>query len=252
MKILKNAKKIYFDYASTTPVCKEAKDEMRKHEGVFANPSSLYERGVEAKKILEEARKNVASVLNAREKEIIFTSGGTEGNNMIIFGLYNALLEENQEKNQERSTARKFHVITSSIEHPSILEPIKELQKRGVEATFIKPNTDGIIDPKEIKKALRPETFLVSIMYANNEIGTIQSIREIAGIMRKHNKLRSLGDSKLRSFFHTDACQALNYLDLNTQTLGVDFITLDSGKVYGPKGVGAIFRRKIAPTPFGP
>lgn len=222
------------DYASTTPLGKEVKTAMKKVEGVFANPSSLYESGVKAKNILENARKEVAGILNARKDEIVFTSGGTEGNNMIVFGLYNHFSK----------FQKKLHIVTSTIEHASVLEPIRELESRGVEVSYIKPNSEGLIDPREIKKALKKETFLVSVMYANNEIGTIQPIREIAKVVRDFKK----NNQESFIYFHTDACQAGNYLSLDVVYLGVDFMTLDGGKIYGPKGSGAIFRKKIAPA----
>lgn len=232
--------KIYLDFASTTPMCDEVKKAMKKTEDIFANPGSLYASGVEAKNILRNSRKKVAEILNAREEEVIFTSGGTESNNLAIFGLYNFFHKENPK--------RKFHIITSTIEHSSILEPIKELERRGVDITFIKPDEFGIISPKEIRKALREETFLVSIMYVNNEIGTIEPIKEIAKQIRDYKKsLHSPLSTSYLPFFHTDASQAPNYLDINTLSLGVDFITLDGGKIYGPKGTGALFRRKSAP-----
>ena len=245
--ISKSNKKVYLDFASATPLCKEVEKAMDSVSDFFANPDSIYASGVETKKIVENARKSVAGILSARSDEIIFTSGGTEGNNLVIFGLYNFLINENSN--------RKLHIVTSTIEHSSVLESIRELENKGVKVTYVKPNNEGIIDPKDIRDALRPETFLVSIMYVNNEIGTIQPIREISKIIRNFRKALSPKLQALSSvFFHTDACQAPNYLDLSVQALGVDFLTLDGGKIYGPKGVGIIFSKRsisLKPIFFG-
>ena len=243
----KKNKKTYFDFASTTPICDEVKKAMKEAEGIFANPGSLYASGVFAKNIVKDSRKKVAEILNGRDEEIIFTSGGTESNNLAIFGLYNFLLSENVSDLQV-AQKRKFHIITSTIEHSSVLEPIRELEKRGVDVTFVKPDEFGVIDPADIRKAIREETFLVSIMYVNNEIGTIQPIKQIAKCIRDFRKTLNSQLSTINyPLLHTDASQAPNYLDIDVVALGVDMMTLDGGKIYGPKGVGALFRRKSAP-----
>ncbi|MES2060176.1 MAG: cysteine desulfurase family protein [Patescibacteria group bacterium] len=232
-------KRIYLDYASATPLDPRVFVRMRSIESkVHANPDSLYKEGREAKKVLEEARKISAEILRARPSEIIFTSGATESNNLAILGVF--------------SRIKNAHIITSTIEHKSILEPIRHLESLGAGVTYIHPNADGVISPKDISKALRPETALVSIGYANSEIGTIQPIAEIAKEIRHFRKLPHVGHVGV--VFHTDATQAANYLSLDVQKLGVDLLTLNSPKVYGPAGIGALYIKKgtkINPITFG-
>ncbi len=179
--------------------------------------------GLKEKEKLENARTKVAHILNARKEEIIFTSGATESNNLAILG------------------SPRGHIVTTNIEHASVLETCKH---RG-NVTFVPAQSNGIVDPEKIKKALRPDTVLVSVMYANNEIGTVQPIKEIAKIIRHHNKHNSK-----KVFFHTDAVQAANYLSLNVINLGVDMMSLNSAKIYGPKGVGILYIKNG--TPVGP
>lgn len=233
----------------------------------FGNPSSLYKEGREAKKAIDSARQDIAGIIGARPEEIIFTSGGTESNNLAIFGTTGLFFLSSSHLNPEGSDAdseskknkplKRFHIITTKIEHPSVLNPIKFLEKQGfdpvrssqslidaemsrtfrtsnrVDVTWLDVGKEGIIDPKDVEKALRPNTILVSIMYANNEIGTIQPIAEIGKILRKHHTV-----------FHTDACQAAGYLDLNIEKLGVDLMTANGSKMYGPKGIGFLYARK--------
>ncbi len=227
--------RIYLDHAATAPEDKRVLEVMRKISAeTYGNPSSIHKEGVAAKKILEEARKNIADILRARPDEIIFTSGGTESNNLAIFGAM--------------GDVSKAHIIVSSIEHPSVLECVRELERRGVEVTYVPVESDGIVSPKSVKNALRENTALVSVMYANNEIGTVQPIAEIAKIIRQRNKAGG------KALFHTDACQAVNYLDMNVLKLGVDLMTFNASKIYGPKGIGALFVKrgvKLAPQIFG-
>lgn len=192
------------------------------------NPSSIHQEGVAARAKLEQARRTVAEVLVCQPDEIIFTSGGTESNNLAIFGV-----------NQPRGLVN--HRGFSEIEHSSILQT-------DPKATLIPVNADGLVDLSELKKSLAPKTVLVSIAYANNEIGVIQPIREIAKIIRHARKNGS------RVLFHTDACQAPSFLDLNVARLGVDLLTLNSAKVYGPPGVGCLYVKrgiKLTPQLFG-
>ncbi len=204
-----------------------------------ANPGSIHELGVKEKNTLESARGIVADILNAHSKEIIFTSGATESNNLAILGLINAV-------------NRLFlpHIVTTNIEHSSVLEVCKHLEKtKQVEVTYVSVEGSGIVDPEKIKKALKPNTVLVSVMYANNEIGTVQPIREIAKEIRHHNK-----NLESKVFFHTDAVQAVNYLPVNVAQLGVDMMSINSAKIYGPKGVGVLYVKKgtlISPIMFG-
>lgn len=229
-------KRIYLDHAAATPQEVRVSEIVRKiGEEAYGNPSSIHKEGVLAKKILEEAKRNVADILHAHSDEIIFTGGGTESNNLAIFGAV--------------VNPEKAHVIVSSIEHPSVLECVRELERRGAEATYLPVSVDGIISLKSVKDALRKNTVLVSVMYANNEIGTIQPVAEIAKVIRQHNKA---GGTAL---FHTDACQATNYLDINVLRLGVDIMTINASKIYGPKGIGALYFKRgltsLKPVIFG-
>ncbi len=241
----KRVKRIYLDFASTTPVDPEVATVISSaFKLVSGNPSSLHEEGRLAKEALEAARAGVAKSLGASLAEVVFTSGGTEANSLAINGVLLGLPD----------LPRK-HIVTSTIEHSSVLEPIRKLEREGVEVTYLKPDSEGVIDPKSVRDALRPETVLVSIMYANNEIGTVQPIKEISKVIRTFKKSPS---SKLQSlsfpYFHTDAAQALGYLDMNIERLGVDLLSIDSGKIYGPKGVGALYIRRgvtLAPETLG-
>lgn len=228
-------KRIYLDYASATPLRAEARRAMERFFDVdFGNPSSLYEEGVAAKHALAGARQDVARLLGVKTEEVVFTSGGTEANNLAL-----------------RSVAELFkgkpaHIITTTVEHPSILETCRALEKEGVAVTYLSVDEHGLVAPESVGNAITQDTVLVSIMYVNNEIGTIQPIRDI--VREVTRRKTALGIERL--FVHTDAAQAGNYLTLKVQSLGVDMMTLDAAKVYGPKGVGALFvRSQVALTP---
>lgn len=232
-------RKVYMDFASGTPISARALSAVLKTLDIFYNPSSQYESGKAAKKILEESREKVAKLINARKNEIIFTSSGTEANNLAILGI--AKLAKNK--------FSKPHILISAIEHSSVLEPARSLKEWGFDVEEIIPDENGIISAKEIRKKIRKETVLVSIMLVNNEIGTIEPIREIAKEVRH---ARKTFQSEF-PYFHTDACQAPCFIDVNTVNLGVDFLTLDASKFYGPKA-GLLFKKvgvEISPATFG-
>lgn len=238
-------KRIYLDHASLTPIDKEVFQEIQKYsKGEFANPSAIYKEGVKAKRVVDDARKKIAGFLSAHGDEIFFTSGGTEANNLVIIGIFEAEIKKGKKP-------QDIHIVTSKIEHASILEPIRLLESLGAKVDYIGVDKEGIVDFKELKEKICKETILVSIMYVNNEIGTIQPIREIAKIIRDFRKTNTL---LARPFFHTDACQAPLYIKLDVEKLGVDLMTIDGQKMNGPRGVGAFYKKKnveLAPLIFG-
>ncbi|MFA4890558.1 MAG: cysteine desulfurase family protein [Candidatus Paceibacterota bacterium] len=250
-------KRIYLDHAATTPVDPRVKKAMESFwAGNFGNPSSLYKEGRDAKRAINIARADIAKIIGARPEEIIFTSGGTESNNLAIFGVVGFdcfnFSRLNPKGSDAGSKSKRFnpHIITTKIEHHSVLNQIKFLEKNGFDVTWLDVGKEGVIDPKDVGKALKPNTILVSIMYANNEIGTIQPIKEIGKILRKHKARLTDG----QAVFHTDACQAAGYLDLNVEKLGVDLMTVNGSKMYGPKGVGFLYVKKntkLAPIMCG-
>jgi cysteine desulfurase len=213
---------IYLDHAATTPIRPEVLDAMAPAmAGVFGNPSSVHGLGRAARALIDTARDQLASILGARSREIVFTGGGSEADNLALRGVLTG--REN----------RGRHLIVSSVEHEAVLETARELQQQGFELTELAVDRTGRVAPHELEAALRPDTALVSVMWANNEVGTIQPIGELA----------ELTHSKSSAVFHSDATQALGKLELNVQDVGVDLLTTSAHKVYGPKGVGALFVR---------
>lgn len=230
----KKSHRVFLDYASITPIDERVKEAMREAEEKFGNPSALYTEGLTAKEKLTEARQKVARILNCRKEEIIFTSGGTESNNLTLLGVFESLLTR---------SVSKPHIITTNIEHSSVLETCKEIERRGGEVTYVPVNENGIVNPKDIDMTIKENTVLVSIMYANNEIGTIQPIKEVGRMIKN---LRFKNNSKI-PYLHTDACQAALYLPMDTQKLGVDLMTLDGIKMYGPRGTGILYAKSSIP-----
>ena len=212
-------KEIYFDNSATTPIKSEVLNAMMPFLTTeYGNPSSLYSVGRRAKHAIENARKQVAELLNCNSNEIFFTAGGSESDNLALKGFAYA----NKEKGN--------HIITSKIEHPAILETCRTLEKQGFEVSYINVDEDGIIKLEELQKAIKPSTILISVMAANNEIGTIQPIEEIAKIAHSHNIV-----------FHTDAVQAIGNMQIEVTKMGIDMLSLSGHKIHAPKGIGALY-----------
>lgn len=225
-------RKVYLDYAGTTSLNPRVKRTILSCLDVFGNASSIHAVGRRSKKILEDSRQKVARVLNARPEEIVSTGSGTESNNLAVLGIARAYKKHGK------------HIVTSKIEHHAVLRACQYLEKNeGFKVTYLDVGSNGIVDPKKVLKAIRPTTILVSIMYANNEIGTIQPIAQIAKALNNYRRNRKESIYQF-PFFHTDACQAAGALNLNIRELGVDLMTLNGSKIYGPKGTGCLFVRR--------
>lgn len=254
-------KRYYFDYAATTPVDKRVVKVMEPYYSeVFGNPGSIHKFGQEASAVVFKARNKISKLINCDYREIIFTGSATEANNLAIRGIVknvrsvgsvgNDMEQAKRSNKQCDRTIKTFipRIITSQIEHESILETCRDLESEGLaEIIYLPVNKAGIVDLKKLKAALNERTVLVSIMYANNEVGSIQPIKEISEIIKefKIKGLRSKTDKTPYPLFHTDAAQAFNYLDCDIKNLGVDMMTLSSQKIYGPKGVGLLYIRNF-------
>ncbi|MDQ3015047.1 MAG: cysteine desulfurase [bacterium] len=246
-------RRIFLDYASTTPLDKRVLKSMLPFMADhFGNPSAIYKQGVEAKNVVKESRTTIARLLNIRPEEIVFTASGTEADNLAVLGVINAWKSDTKcliDRHLVSDSPFVPHIVTTNIEHPGILELCKHLEKNNVEVTYVPVEENGIVDPQKIKAAIKPNTVLVTVMLANNEIGTIQPIRDIARIVQEYKKTRT--DKLNIPYVHTDASQAANYEDLSFQNLGVDMMTLDASKIYGPKGVGLLaIKRMVSIEPI--
>jgi cysteine desulfurase len=240
-------KRIYLDNAAGTPIDAGVLKKMMPFlKENFGNPSSLYKEGVWASTAVASARESIAKSVGVLPSEIIFTGSGTESDNLAILGTVSAFLSK-----RAKGVKTKPHIITGSVEHMAVLGVIEELEKKGiVEATYISVDAKGAVSLEELKSALKENTVLVSIMYANSEVGTIQPIRDVAKIVKKYRELKKTN----YPYVHTDACQAMNYLDTRVESLGVDLMTFNGSKIYGPKGVGILVSKHyvdIDPIVFG-
>jgi len=235
----KKIREVYFDHAATTYMDPAVLKAMQPYfSDEFGNPSSLYHKGREANGVVNDARRNIALVLHALPENIIFTSGGTESDNLAIYGIARAHANKGK------------HIITTKIEHHAVLYPLDDLQKQGWDITYINVDKHGLVDAQDVIQAIRPDTVLITIMYANNEIGTIEPIAEIGRELLRYRK----ANGTAFPYFHTDACQAAGYLDLDVEKLHVDLMTINGSKIYGPKGVGMLYVRrgvKLSPILLG-
>lgn len=215
-------RQVYLDYSATTPVKKEVLDAMLPYfSELYGNPSSLYSIASESKEALAKARTQVAELIGAQEKEIFFTSCGTEADNWAVMGTADALKDKGN------------HIITTKIEHHAMLHSCEFLEKHGYDVTYLNVDEGGRVNPADLEAAITDKTILISVMFANNEVGTIEPIKELAEIAKKHKIL-----------FHTDAVQALGNVEINVKDLGVDMMSMSAHKIYGPKGIGALYIRK--------
>lgn len=235
---LRTDKEIYLDHAATTPMSAKVLEVVSKHmQEDYANPSSMHFLGRRAKSVLENSRLDLATILRVMPEEVVYTGSGTESNNLAILGVARA-----NKRNGK-------HIIISAIEHKAVLAPASILEKEGFTITKIPVTEQGIVDTHVLKNSLRPETLLVSIMLANNEIGTIQPVKEVVDIVKNHRK-----NTGNLCFVHTDACQAMGLLPVYPKDLGVDLLSINGSKIYGPKGIGVLYIKKgikISPVIFG-
>ena len=268
--------KIYLDNAATTPTDARVLIAMEPYYNkIYGNAGSLHSAGRESKTAILQARKSIAKILNCKPEEIVFTGSGTESDNLAILGTARACQQALRSANKvilqlppsqgsmgdpslQKTSFTSLdllpHIITSNIEHHAVLYPCEQLEKEGFKVTYSRVDSDGILILDSFKKTITDETILISIMYANNEIGTIQPIEEIGKIIKEIKTDRIKRNISTPIYFHTDACQAAGYLELDVQKMGVDLLTLNGSKIYGPKGTGVLYVKagtKIDPIVFG-
>lgn len=233
---------VYLDNNATTPVHPEVKKAITEAVDLYGNPSSMHRPGQLARYAIEDARNKIASFIGATPEEILFTGSGSEANNSVLNSIYCNCHSCNIRRIFDTISSRN-HIITSSIEHPSVIETLKCYENRGIDVTYLPVDKYGIVDPVDVRKAVKESTGLISIMYANNEIGSIQPVNEIAEIAREHN-----------INFHTDAVQATGKIDINVKDLGVDYMTMSGHKIFAPKGTGVLYIKngtKFCPLIYG-
>jgi len=247
---------IYFDHSATTPIDKKVFKKMLPYfDKNFGNPSSLHSFGQKAIFGVDEARQKASDFLGCSTEEIVFTSGSTEANNLALYGIVKAARKDG---------LKKIHIITSQIEHDAILEPAHDLETADIEVTYLPVDKNGLVKIEDVKMAIKENTVLVSLMYVNSEVGIVEPIKEIGGLIKKTNEKRDSAWQKIGSakklprprpiYFHTDATQAVNFFDCKVDSLNVDLLSLSSHKIYGPKGVGLLYIRKgvkISPVQLG-
>ena len=231
--MFKTKRRVYLDYAAATPLDRDIEKKMIPYwSKYFGNAGGLHKEGRIARKAVTDARKKIAHAIKVQAEEVIFTASGTESNNLAIFGFMNKLKEE-------KGSVEEVHAISSSAEHPSVLDCFKTLEKEGLMVSYIDFNKEGMVEPKDVEALLTPKTRFLSIAYVNNEIGTIQPIKEISRKIKAYGK-----KERINILFHTDASQAPLYLDCTPHILGVDLMTIDAQKIYGPKGIGFLYKKK--------
>lgn len=222
---------VYVDNAASTPTRQEVLDIMQSNQDNYGNPSSIHSLGKKSRELIENARNQIAKSINAKPSEIIFTSSGTEADNLAIQGF------------AEANSNRGYHIITTAIEHASVLKPLRYLYQQGYDITYLPVDNKGLIDLQQLRKSIRRNTILISIIFANNEIGTIQPIKEIGSIARQYNIP-----------FHTDAVQAFGHLGIDVNELNIDMMSISGHKIYAPKGIGALYAKEdidLSPIIFG-